>query len=339
MLQQYLFAIDERSGTGNARRASAELAAKLGFAEPQAGKVSLAVTECATNMLKHAGTGRLLLRALEREGIGGIELLALDKGPGIENVAASLRDGQSTTGTLGTGLGALSRLSDSFQIFTQPGRGTALRVEIWARTLPAHTQHFEYGGLCLARTGEEVSGDAWAVEVYRDRLTVMLADGLGHGIAASDAARAATGTLVAQPQAEPEALIEACHGALARTRGAAVAVARLHASGQRGSFAGVGNISCRVEATSASRRLVSHNGIVGHTLRKLQEFAFPFPEGALMILHSDGLASHWELASYSGLASRHPALIAGVLYRDYDRGRDDVSVVVLRNRGGAPLQR
>ena len=129
------------------------------------------------------------------------------------------------------------------------------------------------------------------------------------------------------------ALVEACHAALARTRGAAVAVAKLVASGDRGSFAGVGNIVSRVEASATNRHLVSYNGTVGHALRKVQEFAFPWPRGALLILHSDGLGTQWDLDAYPGLAARHPALVAGVLYRDYDRGRDDVSVVVLRNRG------
>jgi hypothetical protein len=130
-------------------------------------------------------------------------------------------------------------------------------------------------------------------------------------------------------------MLEACHGALARTRGAAVATARVIASAERGVFAGVGNIVCRVEASSSNRHLVSHNGTVGHTMRKVQEFAFPWPRGALLIMHSDGLGTHWDLGTYPGLSTRHPALIAAVLYRDYDRGRDDVSVVVIRNRGGS----
>src|SRR5690606_34360974 len=131
------------------------------------------------------------------------------------------------------------------------------------------------------------------------------------------------------------AILDTCHHALARTRGAAVATAKLIASAERGVFAGVGNIVGRVEASPAHRHLVSHNGTVGHTMRKVQEFAFPWPRGALLVMHSDGLGTHWDFASYPGLTVRHPGLIAAVLYRDYDRGRDDVSVVVVRNRGGS----
>ena len=333
MPPQSVFAIDDPSQVGGARRAALELAAKLGFDDTQAGKVSLAVTESGTNIVKHAGRGLLLLRGIECEGIVGIEVVALDKGPGISDVAASLRDGHSTQGTMGGGLGALSRLSPNFQIFTQPGRGTALRIELWSKALSDRPLPFEYGGVCLAKPGEPVPGDGWSAQTWRDQLTVLVADGLGHGVDAHRAARAATEVLAAHPQSEPLALIEACHGSLARTRGAAVAVAKLVASGQRGTFAGVGNIVARVEGTSASRHLVSYNGTVGHTLRKVQEVSFPWPTGALLILHSDGLGTHWELSAYPGLATRHPALIAAVLYRDYDRGRDDVSVVVVRNCG------
>jgi anti-sigma regulatory factor (Ser/Thr protein kinase) len=332
MPPQLLFPIDDPSQVGNARRAATELAARLGFDDVQAGKVGLGVTECGTNIVKHAGHGVLLLRGWESEGTAGIELMALDKGPGIPNLAASLRDGHSTTGTIGGGLGALSRLSETFQIFTQPGRGTALRVELWSNGPGPRPQAFEYGGVCIAKAGEELAGDGWDVHTHRDHLTVLLADGLGHGVDAHRAARAAMEVLAAHPQEEPLALIEACHAALARTRGAAVAVAKLVSSGQRGSFASVGNIVGRVEGP-ASRHLVSFNGTVGHTLRKTQEHVFPWPTGALLILHSDGLGTHWDLAAYPGLASKHPALIAAVLYRDYDRGRDDVTVVVVRNCG------
>ena len=336
MLPQSLFLLDERSQVGNARRAATELAETLGFDSEQAGRVGLAVTECASNVLKHAGNGRLLLRALRSDDIDGIEIIALDKGPGIADVAASLRDGHSTSGTLGGGLGALSRMSESFEIFTQPGRGTAVRLELWAKPLPIRPLHFEVGGVCIPMHGESVSGDGWAIECWRDQLAVLVADGLGHGIQANEAANAAINTFRQHPKAEPQQLIEACHSALARTRGAALAVARMVISAGRGSFAGVGNIVCRVEGAQAHRNLTSYNGTVGHTLRKVQEFAFPWPAGALLVLHSDGLGTHWDLSAYPGLTSRHPALIAAVLYRDYDRGRDDVTVVVIRNRGGSP---
>ena len=114
------------------------------------------------------------------------------------------------------------------------------------------------------------------------------------------------------------------------TRGAAVAVADLDSRAGVVRFCGLGNITGSVTAPDAGRRqMVSHNGTAGLQARTMQEFAYPWTAGALLILHSDGLATHWSLDCYPGLARRDPSLIAGVLFRDFARGRDDVD-----DRGG-----
>ncbi|OLB97884.1 MAG: hypothetical protein AUH30_09400 [Candidatus Rokubacteria bacterium 13_1_40CM_68_15] len=95
-------------------------------------------------------------------------------------------------------------------------------------------------------------------------------------------------------------------------------------------YAGLGNIAGAVLADGRMRHMVSHNGIAGHEARRLNEFSYPWPDGALVVLHSDGLGTHWDLGRYSGLIQREPSLIAGVLYRDFARRRDDVVVVVAR---------
>jgi anti-sigma regulatory factor (Ser/Thr protein kinase) len=333
---QVLIPIEDRSQVGEARRAAAQMAEALVFEETQAGKVALAVTEAATNIVKHAGSGKIVLAALARGAAVGMEVLALDRGPGIASLSTSLRDGYSTAGSMGGGLGALSRLSPRFDAYSQPGHGTALRLEIWATPVtPAGEADLESGAVCLPKKGEEVVGDGWLLGPSGDYRSVLVVDGLGHGPNAARAARAATDAFAAHPAATPAALMQICHGALATTRGAAGAVARVAAAENRGTFAGIGNIACRVEWTDERRQLVSHSGTLGHVMRRVQEFEFSFPAGALLILHSDGLATHWASTDYPGLANKHAGLIAGVLYRDHDRGRDDVTVVVLKNMAHA----
>jgi anti-sigma regulatory factor (Ser/Thr protein kinase) len=326
-----LHRIEDRSHVGSVRRAAAEMAQALGFDQESAGKVALAATEVSTNILKHATRGAIVLRGLSHRAVGGLEILALDKGAGIPDVAASLRDGQSTAGTPGTGLGSLSRSADEFDVYSQPQRGTALRMTFWART-QRELAGLEVGAICLPKTGEVVAGDDWALESDGHRATVLIADGLGHGPEAARASRAATRVLGESPLAPPEAIISSCHDALRPTRGAAIAVVRIDPGAGTGVIAGVGNISARVQVGTSQRNLVSHNGTVGHNVRRIQEFAFPFPAQALLLMHSDGLTTHWNLADYPGLAARHAGLIAGVLYRDHDRGRDDVTVVVVRSK-------
>ena len=335
MPSQILLQIDDRTQVGEARRAAVEISATLGLGETPAGKVALAVTEAATNIVKHAGTGKILLRPLVRATAVGLEILALDRGPGISYIMASMRDGYSTAGSMGAGLGALSRISPSFEIYSQPGRGTALRLEVWAGAPPPPEAELEVGAVCLPKTGEEVPGDGWLLEASGDYRTIMVVDGLGHGPNAARAARAATEAFAAQPSEPPGALMKICHAALAATRGAAGAAARVAPAKNHGSFAGVGNIACRVETSGERRQLVSHSGTLGHVMRRVQEFEFVFPAGALLILHSDGLTTRWSCADYPGLLAKHAGLIAGVLYRDHNRGTDDVTVVVLKNSAHA----
>ena len=247
---------------------------------------------------------------------------------------------------MGMGLGALGRISDAMQLYSQIGKGTAVWLQFWAnvpgrtagdesgqRSLPG-TGSPDLGAISVPKPGESVCGDAWYLANVRGRTTVLVADGLGHGADAARAARAAVELLATHTETEPGELLELGHAALAPTRGAAVAVARFEPAAGRGTFAGVGNIAARVEGAHSRRQLVSHNGTLGHTMRRIQEFAFDFPVGGLLILHSDGLTAHWALADYPGLMAKHPALIAGVLYRDHDRGRDDVTVVVIKNGAG-----
>ena len=335
MPAQILIPIDDRTRVGEARRAGQEIAEAIGFGETHAGQVALAVTEAATNIVKHAGTGKILLAPLARAGAAGLEILALDRGPGIANIGASLRDGYSTAGSMGAGLGALSRVSPSFELYSQPGRGTALRLEIWGTSRVPPADELELGAVCLPKKGEAAPGDGWLVEASGEYRTLLVVDGLGHGPLAALAARTGTDVLAAHPAATPGALMQLCHGALAATRGAAGAAARVEPSKMRGSFAGVGNISCRVEGSGERRQLVSHSGTLGHVMRRVQEFEFAFPTEALLILHSDGLTSRWSGDDYPGLMNKHAGLIAGVLYRDHDRGSDDATVVVLKNMARA----
>jgi anti-sigma regulatory factor (Ser/Thr protein kinase) len=326
-----LHPVDDRSHIGGIRRAGTELAQALGFDVDDTGKVALAITEAGTNIIKHAGRGQIVLRGLARGSVGGLEILALDRGPGIADIGASLRDGQSTAGGTGTGLGALSRVAHEFDLYSQPQRGTAMRLMFWAKP-SSQVTGLEVGAVSVPKVDETVSGDEWAMESDGHRATVMVADGLGHGPDAARAARTATQVLAQDPLAPPEALIGACHAALAPTRGAAVAVVRLDPGSGTGTIAGVGNIAGRVHVGTTTRNLVSHNGTVGHNIRRIQEFTFPFPSDALLVLHSDGLTTHWSLADYPGLAAKHVGLIAGVLYRDHNRGTDDVTVVVVRSK-------
>jgi anti-sigma regulatory factor (Ser/Thr protein kinase) len=325
-----LLDIRDASGAGHARRMAADLAQGLGFSAEEIGRLGIVVTETATNLVKHGRGGELLLRTLRSNGTRGVGLLALDRGPGFANLAEALRDGYSSVGTPGTGLGAIRRLSTLFDIYSVPGAGTALVATLWPGAPPASAPGPIASGINVAYPGEPVSGDAWALRVGPERTVVLMSDGLGHGALAAAASEAAVGIFRQRLTLGPSEILEHIHDALRPTRGAAVAITEIDSGHGVVHFAGVGNIAGTILADGRTWSMVSHHGTAGHDVRKIQKFSYPWPKGATLVLHSDGLISHWSFDHHPGLAARHPMLIAGILYRDFRRGRDDASVVVLR---------
>jgi hypothetical protein len=264
----------------------------------------------------------------------GIEVLALDKGPGMSDPASSRRDGHSTSGTLGHGLGAIERQSDTFELYTHP-TGTAILARIFrTRTVrPPSAPLYEVGAAHVSMPGESICGDAWTWRMREGRLGIFVADGLGHGLPAFEAAEAAVRVFAASHEAPPPRIVADAHAALKPTRGAAVAALAIDIDRGVAAFAGLGNISGVVLLAGGGRHnMVSHNGTAGHAAARIQEFTYPVPRGSIVVLFSDGLGSHWNLDAYPGLRQRSPSLVAGVLYRDFSRRRDDVTVVVVKER-------
>jgi len=331
--RQKVLGISDASGVAEARRAVAQLGSTAQFDEQSAGELALAVTEAGTNIFKHAREGSIVARILQRGSAYGVEVLAIDKGPGIANIAASMRDGHSTTGTPGAGLGALQRMTSDLQVWSRPGAGTIVRFEVWPKSAAPAGAGLMKGVISQEMAGEPICGDAWSVSQGPGRVVVFVVDGLGHGPDAAAASRAALEAVQRSLQRDGPNLMEAVHGALRPTRGAAAAVALLEPESERCSFCGIGNIAASIRSAGTSRSMVSHNGILGHQVRKIQEFQYPFPKGSLLIMHSDGIATHWDLANYPGIETRHPAVVSAALFRDHSRRRDDLTVLALRNEG------
>ncbi len=334
------FPVSESSQVGSLRRAVAALARGQGMGQEQAARAAIMATEMGTNLVKHArGGGEVLVRSISG-GPGGLELLSLDKGPGMENPARMLQDGVSTTGSPGTGLGALKRLSNEFGIYSRLGSGTAVFVRLWARDhdLQPIAAPCEMGMVMLPKPGEEACGDGWCISPAEGRLTVLVSDGLGHGPLAAAASQEAIRAFSERPDLAPTETVSMVHERLRRTRGAAVAVADVHAGRAALDYAGIGNIAGRImRPDGAMTSLVSMSGIVGHQIGRMQAFSYAWGEGDLLIMNSDGLRTAWDLSAYPGLENQHAAVIAGVLYRDFTRGSDDVAVVAVRaGRGGRP---
>jgi anti-sigma regulatory factor (Ser/Thr protein kinase) len=321
--------VRDASEVGETRRAAVGLAHRKGLSQDIEARIAIVTTELATNLLKHAGEGLVAINEFVDANGSGIELLALDKGPGMADVGRCLVDGFSTAGSPGTGLGAIARVTDSYAIYSRPGVGTVVMARfVAADAVPSGT--LEIGVVIDTYPGESVCGDGWITMNGRKCETLLLVDGSGHGSQAARAAETAVQAFADNIDEECVPLVEAIHRALAPTRGAALAVARIDKDARVIRFVGVGNIGAVLANGGEARRMASYNGTAGHVAPRIREFTYPFTGRPLLILHSDGLSARWEIAAYPGLAAGHPSLVAGLLFHHHRRDRDDATVVAMR---------
>jgi anti-sigma regulatory factor (Ser/Thr protein kinase) len=320
--------VNDESQIAEARRAATAMARRQGLNEVDAGRVALVTTELATNLVKHARGGEILIGPDEEGGRGGILVLSLDKGPGMANVRACLEDGYSTAGTAGNGLGAVTRLSALVDIASWQGVGTAvLAVIAPGKARAEHSPRPAFGALSVAKLGEDVCGDAWAVDHNGTSTTLFVADGLGHGPVAAEAAVEAVRLFRRFRGHQVTTLLDYVHNGLRSTRGAAISMARYDPIVGQVAFGGIGNVAGALTSRNEIRRMITMPGTAGYMVRKIQSFQYPFA-GGLVILCSDGISSSWTLDRYPNLETLHPTLIAAVLYRDFGRRRDDATVLV-----------
>jgi anti-sigma regulatory factor (Ser/Thr protein kinase) len=326
--------ISGQSDIGECRRTARRLGEACNLDESEVGKICIVATELATNVVRHGGGGEMLVQVLNDGMTPQLEMLPIDRGRGMEDVDRCLRDGYSTGGTPGTGLGAVSRLSTTFDIFSVPGQGTVALSRVEPKSAgsspAAGANRLQFGAICVALAGEIECGDTWRIADRGAVLSVMVADGLGHGPLAATASRAAAQAFGDRPFDEPSSVMQSLHRGLAATRGAVAACARLDAAEARVDYAGVGNIHGAIVGWERSRGMVSHNGTLGIQVPRPKQFAYDWPPGELVVMHSDGLSARWNLAEHPGLYTHHPAIVAAVLYRDLGRKRDDATVVVVR---------
>jgi anti-sigma regulatory factor (Ser/Thr protein kinase) len=305
------------------------MAGQLSFPPIRKDEVALAVTEAASNLQKHARNGALMLRATSGDAGTGIELVTVDSGPGVRDVGAAMRDGHSTAGSLGIGLGAIRRLANFCDLYSGAGRATALAARFGPEAGSAAEPVLApwAAGLTRPIADETECGDAFGAVRVGDVVTAVLCDGLGHGPLAATASRTAVDAVLGEPSAEPAALVERAHRQISHTRGGAISVVQL--AGGRARYAGLGNVAGWILADGARTGMAAVPGIAGHHARTFRQFEYPVPPGAAVILHSDGLTSRWDSLSLPGLTQRDPLLIAAVLLAEAGVHRDDAGVLVV----------
>jgi anti-sigma regulatory factor (Ser/Thr protein kinase) len=319
-------AVSDESSVGEVRRTAQFVAQRLNLDETQSGKLALLATEASRNTLIHGGGGHVIFWGAASGDDSLVRILALDEGLGIANIADAMSDGYSTAGTMGGGMGAMKRMANALEIFTSQS-GTIVMIELGAAT---PSGKLLLAGIAVPYPGESICGDGWCSHQTPERTLVLIIDGLGHGYGAAEATQEALATFRQRSSLSPGEVLSYMHDALRKTRGAVASIAEIRPNDNSLVYAGVGNISGVVLTGDNSRSLVSHNGTLGITAPRIQEFHSAWGPDDVLVLHSDGIQSKWDLSPYRGLLARHPAVIGGALLRDFRRHRDDASVVVVK---------
>lgn len=311
----------------------------MGWGDEDMGRSGLVATELATNLVRHARDAEIWIAA--RPPLRDIEIICVDRGPGIEDIATAMQDGVSTgSGSPGTGLGAISRVADDFFVVSEATGTVSLARLREGRRAPSALS-LRMGAVCLAVAPETISGDAWAVRSGAGLAEVLVADGLGHGPLAGEAARAAVDVFASQngnvnenrnggaDAAMPlDEFVAQAHAALRGTRGAALLAVRFGA--QAVHSCGAGNISGRLFNGVASLSLSSQHGTAGVQISRPRVADCSSLDHGVLVLHSDGVSARWKHEDYAGLLGRDPGLLAACLLWHNTRSRDDATVVVLK---------
>lgn len=317
-----------------AQEQARQLARTAGLAPGQAEDAAVVAAELGSNAVRHATGGQVWLVPVT--GSAALDVVVADRGPGRADFASCFADGYSSVpSSLGAGLGAVARRAAAVASCSEVGRGTVVAARVGE--LDAHPA---VGAVGSPHRREVVNGDAWGWASTPDGITVVVADGLGHGPGAAAASGAALSDVASLAALEPQRALAVVHGRLRGTRGAAVTVARvrLPEPGRDGSLvvAGVGNVTAAVvDAGGAARRLVIGHGTAGLSMRTPVQTSRALHAGDRVVLHSDGLTGSWDLRGRHALVRSAPVVLAAALLREFERGTDDTAVVVLGAGGGS----
>lgn len=327
-----VYKIDDRSLVAFIKREIHNLALQLGFKPHRAAETDIIIAELTSNLIKYAGGGDLLYRSHHNGSCNEIEIYCLDKGTGIENIAKIMKDGYSTSSTLGQGIGAIKRLSNDFQIYSMRGWGTVQYIKICDKTdlcIPNTNTGLDISALSVNYPGERVCGDGYHIKYTRKGFQIFVGDGLGHGANAHEAVEQAVRAFKQCAENDPVAVLRYVHEHVKKSRGLVATIATVDFEAQSWNICGIGNINTRIYNGLDNKTYTPYNGIIGHNIpRTINSTVVPYQKHQIIIMHSDGLRTRWNLSELNSIIKQSPAIIASALYKDNVRGTDDATVLV-----------
>lgn len=337
-----IFKINDSWDIGHTRRYIVEESRKLGFNSIELGEISIVINELCTNFIKHkAVDGTLIFNILNESDRVGIEITARDKGPGIEDIDNSIKDGISSKGTMGGGIGALKRLMDSFEIYSNcvSGKsihsqlesiGTLIILKKWASNKFKHdTDDVKVSLLSTPCAGAEANGDYYYIKKFKDRCIFAVIDGIGHGEEASSASKLASKIIADNTHKSIEHILMAVNKGLINTRGVVAGIVVIDTLKKEFEYAAVGNIDFRYILNGTTERFVYSNGFLGrYSHCKIKVHRKIYEKNSVITMCTDGISNKWDYSSYLNIDLNNPALLCNLILKDFGKSIDDATILV-----------
>ena len=309
------------------------MAADLGFAEQDTEEIVLVAGELATNLVRHAAGGTMVLAPAKENGRSGVQIETVDAGPGIRDVDRALTDGYTTRGSLGYGLGTVNRLMDELDISAgMEGRGTHLTCRRWVRSQKVSGRGcpLSFGAATRCHPKMNLNGDAFVIKKWGESALVAVIDGLGHGQFAHRAAEKAREYIERHFDLPLADIFRGTGHSCRATRGLVMALARFDWAEARLTYAAIGNIETRVMGPEVSMRFPIRRGIVGLNAPAAPVSEHRWEPDWVMILHSDGLTTKWRWEDLGSAVEKPATAVSQEITRRFATDNDDATVVVVK---------
>jgi len=335
-LKTIIIHISEEHHVGTARRRISQFAKEFGFSDTNLSEISIVVTELAENAIKDGVIeGKITCSSFEEARRKGIQIVYEDKGPGIAKIDIVMEDGYSTSGSLGIGLGAISRLMSEFKISSSASKNQPGTIIITKKYLPLKEDLIEgprkemlFGVFSRSKLDELYNGDSYFLKHFNGKTIAAVIDGLGHGKNAFKAATEARLYFIENYNKPLENIVNELHKKLRKTRGAAISIALIDEIKGELEYVGIGNVSTRVFNSSTPISPHNYNGTLGYVIRNFKVSKYPWVKGTVIIMTSDGISGNYDPEKYPGLLKQHPIKIASTILKEHGKDYDDATILV-----------
>ncbi len=313
-----------------ARKRGDELAKLMGFSEIERAEIEIAVGEMTSNIVKYAKSGGSIsiIPSITRD-TASITIISKNMPiiPAVQmDMEQYLQDGFSLSGSLGIGLSGIRRLMDEFDTTVEESGLIVITAVKHKRRISQ--SRIKYSVMSFPKQGETLSGDAFYIKPLPSSFFWGVIDALGHGSDANVTAVKALSILENNYNKSLMWIINQCHDALKKERGAAISLGRIDFGAKTVEYISIGNIETRIYSGERFIHLHSNNGTVGAVIPNVNPVVVPYIRSSCIVSFTDGISQRFDLDR--NVLAKSPQEIAYYIINSFRRDYDDTTVVVVK---------